>query len=521
MNSLTEFQNKSINVILNFFFIITFGGLCSLSFFYVVPAEDAVMLYEYAKNFATTGLITYGGNEFPIEGATDFLWMVFIAGLKVAGISEFASALILNFLGLLLILSFFKNPLEKVLIGVAFLLTPFLYSSLSGFSTVFFCAAYIISIKLLFEKSKYVYVSLLFLCLIRPDGIVWGAGIVLIRILQVKNSKEFKSEISKLIVGLIVPGLLYFAWRFWYFQELFPLSFLIKSTVPADLIFFHTDSLKSIFVVIFPIFFVIAGLFKRKEEALKVIILLLIPTLFYAAMKLEKNIGNRFLAPMFFAGLYIFSRFYGIRAIAMFVSLSAYLMFNITTSTADSVVSSSQENIYYLAKDLKQIKGRMLITEAGRLTYFSDWFSEDSWGLNTPRFAHKLITLKDVEKGNYDLIVGHCDLNFLKLKQEELNHDGQRLWWNQCKTLVSYIKKSKFNVYLVPFLNDEKSLKTHIKKFLGKPAVVKNFCVRHDIYAIAPSYENREKLIKIINKHGGISYNINLVTNYDQVCYPR
>ena len=56
-----------------------FGGLFALSYVYVVPAEDAVILYEYAKNLAQTGLITYGVASVPIEGATDFLWMVVIA----------------------------------------------------------------------------------------------------------------------------------------------------------------------------------------------------------------------------------------------------------------------------------------------------------------------------------------------------------------------------------------------------------------------------------------------------------
>ena len=536
MIGLTGFQTKNIDVILWFFFIITFGGLFVLSFVYVVPAEDAVILYEYAKNLAKTGLITYGGSEIPIEGATDFLWMVVIAALKAIGINEFASSLVLNFLGLALVASFFRNPIEKVLVGAAFLLTPFLYSSFSGFSTISFSAVYIISIKLLFDKSKYLYISLLVLCLVRPDGVVWGAGVVLIRIFQVENSEELKIEISRCFGWLIVPGLLYFASRYWYFGELLPLPFLVKSSGPASFFIFHLGSLAAISVVLLPVIFTLGALIKSKEEAIRILILFLMPVLFYAVMRLDQNIGNRFLAPMFFAGLYIFSRFYGTRAIAIFVSLSAFTMLNLTVNTADSVVSSSRENIYYISKDLKELQGRMLITEAGRLTYYSDWFSEDSWGLNTPRFAHNLITVEDVEAGDYDLSVGHCNLSLLDSKKN-LNQDGQRSWLNQCKTLVSYIKQSDFDVYLVPFLNDPESLiirylvpylndpeslKIHIKKFLGRPVDAgTESCARHDIYAIAPSYENREKLEKLIYKHGGISYNASIKIVNDTVCISR
>ena len=78
-------QNSKYDLILWLLFFLVFGGLFTLSYVYVVPAEDAVILYEYAKNLAQTGLITYGGASVPIEGATDFLWMVVIAFFKSIG----------------------------------------------------------------------------------------------------------------------------------------------------------------------------------------------------------------------------------------------------------------------------------------------------------------------------------------------------------------------------------------------------------------------------------------------------
>jgi hypothetical protein len=132
-----------------------------------------------------------------------------------------------------------------------------------------------------------------------------------------------------------------------------------------------------------------------------------------------------------------------------------------------------------------------------------------------------LITVKDVEAGNYDLIVGHCYINLLNSTQN-LNHDGQRSWSNQCKTLVSHIKQSDFDVYLVPFKNDQETLKNRLKKILGKSVDAgSEHCSRHDIYAVSPSYENYEKLEQLINKHGGISYNASLKIVFDNVCINR
>lgn len=485
-------------------FLLVFGGLFSLSYAYVVPAEDAVILYEYAKNFAQSGLITYGGASHPIEGATDFLWMVVIAFFKVLGINEFGTALVINFLCLAFIASLFRGSIDKLLVGAAFLLTPFLYSSLSGFSTITFSALYVMSIKLLLDRSKYLYVSILLLCLVRPDGVVWGAGLVLVRMLELKTYNEFKGEIIRGLTWLVAPGLLYFVVRYWYFGELLPLPFLVKASGSANLLFFHFSSLKDISLVLIPVVLTVVALLKDKKEALHFIFLFLLPVFFYASMRLEQNIGNRFLAPMFFGGLYLFSRLYHIRATMIFLVLSVYSMLPIAAATALSVASSSNENIYYLAQDLKQMHGKMLVTEAGRLTYYSNWHSEDSWGLNTPKYAHRLITAEDVRQGNYDLIVAHCYLDMLNPKND-LTHDGQRSWPNQCKTLVSVIRQEDFSVYLVPFLNDNVELSMQS-------------CKRYDIYAVSNHFKDREKLEELLFKHGGVVHKLDMYFLNDSVC---
>lgn len=48
---------SSSDLMLWLLFSVVFGGLFALSNAYVVPAEDAVILYEYAKNFAQSGLL--------------------------------------------------------------------------------------------------------------------------------------------------------------------------------------------------------------------------------------------------------------------------------------------------------------------------------------------------------------------------------------------------------------------------------------------------------------------------------
>lgn len=506
MNQSSLMRLSSYDLMLWFLFLVVFGGLFALSFAYVVPEEDAVILYEYAKNFAQSGLITYGGASYPIEGATDFLWMVVIAFFKVLGINEFGTALFINFLCLAFMASLFRGSAEKLLVGAAFLLTPFLYSSLSGFSTITFSALYVIAIKLLLDRSKHLYVSILLLCLVRPDGVVWGAGLVLVRMLELKAYNEFKGEISRGLTWLVAPGLLYFIARYWYFGEFLPLPFLVKASGGAHFLIFHFGSLKAISLVLFPVVLTVVALLKDKKEAVRFILLFLLPVFFYASMRLEQNIGNRFLAPMFFGSLYLFSRLYQVRATMIFMLLSVYSMLPIAADTALNVAFSSRESIYYLAQDLKQIHGKMLVTEAGRLTYYSDWHSEDSWGLNTPKYAHRLITTEDVRQGNYDLIVAHCYLDMLDPKND-LTHDGQRSWTNQCKTLVSVIRQEDFSVYLVPFLTENNHLKNKLKSFIKGSA---KSCKRYDIYAVSNHFKDRKKLEELLFKQGGVVHNLDM-----------
>ncbi len=98
------------------------------------------------KNLANHQVITYGGHTAPIEGATDFLWMIIIAILKKMGIAEFYSALALNFFATVILLTLFKEKLARFVIFLSILFTPFLYSSLLGFSTLFLVlSTYIVS----------------------------------------------------------------------------------------------------------------------------------------------------------------------------------------------------------------------------------------------------------------------------------------------------------------------------------------------------------------------------------------
>lgn len=495
------------------YFLILLAASC-LAYYFTIPAEDAVILFEYAKNLAERGVITYGGASTPIEGATDFLWMAMIGLLRRLGVDEFASALAFNFLGGMAIYRMARSlGMPALVAALGVLATPYLFSSLYGFSTLSFSAIYAGCIYLLLHRKAGLYLALLVLCLVRPDGVVWGIGVVALRLLEARGEGRLQPETGRLLRHLVIPGLTYFVWRFWYFGEILPLPFLVKSSGNRDLLFFFHESIEAIGYALWPVLLSILFVRNRRRFAGKMLLLFLVPLLFYAAMRLEQNIGNRFMAPMFFGVLILLAAEKGILAGLAFVLASVLLTQKITLDTLLMMANSRNENIYYISRDLAALDGKMLITEAGRLAYYSNWLAHDSWGLNTPEYAHELVDRGDLERGGYDLIVGHCDPALLNGGQGGTETPLTRNWENQCRVLMGYVGNGGYELFLVPFLRGihvlaslKYELKTLLKIPAARPVAPVGRCRRHDVYAVSRGYRHARALADIIRSHGGIAY---------------
>lgn len=497
------------------YFLLLLAASC-LAYYFTIPAEDAVILFEYAKNLAERGMITYGGAPTPIEGATDFLWMVTIGLLKHLGVDEFASALAFNFLGGVAIYRMARSLGMPALVAASGVLAmPYLFSSLYGFSTLSFAAIYAGCLYLLLHRKAGLYLALLVLCLVRPDGVVWGIGVVALRLLEARTEGRLQVEAGRLFWQLVIPGVTYFAWRLWYFGEILPLPFLVKASGERDLLFFYRESMEAIGYALEPVLLSILFVRDRRRFAGRLLLLFLVPVFFYAAMRLEQNIGNRFLAPMFFGALVLLAAERSILAGLAFVLASILLAQKITLDTLLLMANSRNENIYYISRDLSALNGKMLVTEAGRLAYYSNWLAHDSWGLNTPEYAHELVDRGDLERGRYDLIVGHCDLAQLDAGRREAKTAPTRTWDNQCEVLMGYVGSSDYDLFLVPFVRIDgipvlRGLKYELKTLLGIPAVKPvaraGKCRRHDVYAVARGYRHAQELAAIIRSHGGIAH---------------
>ena len=141
------------------------------------------------------------------------------------------------------------------------------------------------------------------------------------------------------------------------------------------------------------------------------------------------------------------------------------------------------DNIFQLSRDLGELNtnkkiDKILLTEAGRIPYYSGIPAIDTWGLNTPRYAlNPLQDPSDIAKEDPDIINMHTNLNWLVEAEEEFQNNKSFKVGRKCidlkpsepKHLCGFrqvaqaifvgANKLDYEIYVVPVLKDLKNKK--------------------------------------------------------------
>ena len=386
--------------------------------------EDAVILFHYSRNLAQTGIISYNASGPRTEGATDFLWMVYIAigmRLHIAPAISVGIANVFSLIGIAIVLLRLasrerQRPAVLAILGAAAFL-PQMLAALVGFSVLPFSFA--LSLTFLFceeRRNAAAALSALFLCLLRPDGVVFAIPL-LVRSLLLAPSTRRIGVYSSLFV---LPGIAYFLWRWSYFGRLFPLPFLVKSDAHRILGLFEKSN-----VIIFPyigftLIVVLCALGRRAWQARAAGMLLalcIVPTLFYVWMRLDQNLADRFFAYLPLSVALILAAHWDNLRISRrrlgIITCIAYLFFlarpERTAIATTSMIRDTDHRLWRIGTAMSKLPqhGTILITEAGIVPYTSGWTSFDSWGLNTAPFASHLVTPEDIVRLHPDVIMFH------------------------------------------------------------------------------------------------------------------
>lgn len=438
--------------------------------FSLPPFEDAAMLMRYADHFAAGEGIVFSPGDPPVDGATDFLFMVMVGGLHALGLSLEAAVRVLTIgahgltVALLYVILLRVHQVRWYWAtgAAAFLaLGPALSYIEAYFGTPVFALfgllTYLQFLRMMARgvqpgTATWFAIWGLVTGLVRPEGVI----LVLVMLAALLVRLGWKSSRGLLLrFGLIFGGLggIYFAWHWWYFGYPLPNPFYIKGGGTLHM-FSLRMSVMNTFMMAWPVFPLF--LFAFWEPALRErTLLLLVPSVAFVfawiLMSNAMNYAMRFqyiLLPILLVswppGLryklahWETGRLWKMLGIAGFVLLLGYeylLFHNGPRLYPDGRVA--------VARRLAPLQGyTMAVTEAGNLPLYSGWRAVDTWGLNDRHIAHQpVVDAAYLDKFRPDVILVHDYWSPGLQKQVRL-----REWADMTAAIEAYVAQNDYEL---------------------------------------------------------------------------
>lgn len=413
------------------------------------PHEDAYILFIYAENLGAEGHLGYYSGGPPTEGATDFLWMLMLAGAVALGVEVAVAAALLNAFGSAVI-SFLlcrhlldRMQTSRILIAAFFsLLVPFFSLTLAshlGFSTQLYAALCLLVFLILWRGSGRKWIALPYACLLmgllRPDGVIIGA-VAFFCSLPLIDKQALPRYLIHSFASLTV-AVAYFLWRFITYGHWLPLPLIVKSASDQAWPGLEPSLDWATWAVVLILLNLATSITFKRPLARGVLALLPYGTLLLALLFAEQtqNVFFRLQAPASIVLLFLtgdlFRRltageawhaprftspkvFMRVRRVAV---PSVVILFFVIHLTQSGIFFSRMiidyrltEYInyfpYHLAEQITE-RPRVALTEAGRLSYWMDPTVFDLVGLNTAATALHGATPDFIEAKQVDMIMTH------------------------------------------------------------------------------------------------------------------
>jgi hypothetical protein len=393
------------------------------------PHEDAFILFKYARNVAASeGIVYYPGGPHA-EGATDFGWMLLLAGAVRVGADVALAAAVLNaagfFVASLLVLR--SGGRFGPIFAAVLLASPAATASYVGFGTTLYgacaLALYVICTDASGRRLLAVPWLSLLLGLLRPDGVILGAAFTALALPRARREGALSAYLAS-CAGCIAIGAAYFLSRWHYFGLLLPLPLYVKShfrgVAPG-----WEDTADWIGSTLLPLVGLAAagrwllGPWREPESGRALVGLAPfgLHAACFAASLPSQNVANRFEAPAALAVLYAVARLSaGTRAVALPRALAFAALVVASQAPLLPILldvgrgSMQREYVDAFARALPRLTGgqaHLATTEAGRLAYFARDPVLDLDGLNTPETALRPPTDALLDRFDPDLVLIH------------------------------------------------------------------------------------------------------------------
>jgi|GEM_PF-832051 len=214
-----------------------------------VPAEDSFISFRFAKNLAEGYGLVWNIGELPVEGYTNFLWVIICTLGTIAGFNIILFAQFFGITAGIFTLFYVYNISREIGFDESTALLPCLFLAVSGPFATWAASGMETNLFTLFiVGSAYYTISFwksgdnkslqlsFFLCLLstltRPEG--FGIFLLLLFFHIIFYLKKAGSErkVKQLIMAVLIyliPFIIYFTWRYSYFGYLLPLTFYAKT----------------------------------------------------------------------------------------------------------------------------------------------------------------------------------------------------------------------------------------------------------------------------------------------------
>lgn len=432
--------------LLSLFSLLHAAVLWRINAFEAAPAEDAAILLRYSQHLAGGHGIVWNVGQHPVDGATDFLYMVLVALLHFLGIGLLSAARALDLVGTFATIAaayavgrvLFRQPrwvssLGPLLVAIG---PAGLYTGI-GFGAPFFglgvaaaaiCACLMVR-RPTFGRALGFGLASLFMGLVRPEGVILAALLGAAALLVLPRRARARL-VEGVVAGLVVPGAAYFAFRWAYFGFPLPNPYYKKGGGAL-----HPDGLllavKGMGRWFSPLIVLYALPLKAWRRTWRYVLAYGLPvagfTVVWVLLSPEMNEGYRFQYPLLVLLALSIPGLWALtvsawsatskpaselrrRLVPLFVAAAGVNLLVVGIYTVRSTIARSRDPLIEVGSALSGFKaGNPLLatTEAGLVPLASGWRTLDLWGLNDEQIAHSGLTVARLRRDHPAVIVLH------------------------------------------------------------------------------------------------------------------
>lgn len=442
------------------------------------PEEDAAMLMRYSRHLAAGHGIVWNIGETPVDGATDFLFMVVLAAVHGLGLSLETSARAIGLFAHAATVwllfwgarRLFGASREWALVPAVFIgLGPGLRHLAAGYGTPLFAltatVTWILACHLARADSGRearpalgFALAALVMGLARPEGVFFG-GFMLLAVLVDRAGRGTRAILTRFLVVFLTLGLLYFLWRWQYFGYPLPNPFYKKG---GGTLYWHSlrQSWKNLWALGWPFLWLVpTGLAIRgaRKAALLVALPVVLFVTLFVLISDETNYVMRFrypILPVLLLGCVpVAQALWAGRprllpaALAPLVALALAGALAFAQHQSYRFVAPQRLGLYDAGLVLRDYAARgfaLVTTEAGLLPLVSEWRAVDAWGLNDQYIAHHGgIDEAYLDRYRPELIVFHAYFSPRVADQGERIETRSlgRPWYRMVMTLKGYAEE--------------------------------------------------------------------------------